>query len=159
MVEKSTQKVTPEFSTFEIDPLGVSLSLPLVVPLILYIITRVKFMFLEEGDISQYDFFTATIDSVKQKLEVVAGSSTPRRSEVIKEKEETPCYDTESNHSLFSSPNEDEAESEVESDGVQLEAQRCWNTEGGRWNAKLISGAGERKIKFGFLSNSQAHSR
>lgn len=90
MVEKSTQKVTPEFSIFEIDPLGVSLSLPLVVPLILYIITRVKFMFLEEGDISQYDFFTATIDSVKQKLEVVAGSSTPRRSEVIKEKEETP---------------------------------------------------------------------
>ena len=52
MIEKSAkaQEEMAEFATFNISPLGVSYSLPLVVPMFLYVITRAKFMFLEEGN-------------------------------------------------------------------------------------------------------------
>ena len=34
---------------------------------------------------------------------------------------------------------------------VNIQAKRYWNTEGGRWSARIINN--ERKIKFGFLPN------
>ena len=38
---------------------------------------------------------------------------------------------------------------------VHIEAKRYWNTEGGRWSARIINN--ERKIKFGFLPNTNTN--
>ena len=55
--------------------------MPLVVPVVVYVLTRVKFMILEEGEFGRVDLWQ-TIESVKQKLEEVSGGAlSPRQSE------------------------------------------------------------------------------
>ena len=48
----------PEFSIFDIKEIGVAYTLPLVVPVVIYVFTRVKLMTLQEGaygDGNEYD--------------------------------------------------------------------------------------------------------
>ena len=39
----------PEFSVFEIKEIGIAYTLPLAVPVVIYVFTRVKLMSLQEG--------------------------------------------------------------------------------------------------------------
>ena len=87
--------------------------MPLVMPIVVYVLTRVKFMILEEGGIDLWQ----TIEGVKQKLEEVSGASlSPRQSEpqtIGKEKKEEAQYDKNESEqsSFFGDINEESAES------------------------------------------------
>ena len=48
-MESTASDSVPEFSIFEIKEVGVAYTLPLAVPVVIYVFTRVKLMTLQEG--------------------------------------------------------------------------------------------------------------
>ena len=49
--------MVPEFSIFETDPSGLAYAIPSMMPVVVYLLTRLKFWFFDEGDYFRADLW------------------------------------------------------------------------------------------------------
>ena len=55
-----------ELSLFDIEPAGLAIAMPSMIPVIVYFVTRIKFWFVDEGDRHPYDFYNVTLGLDKE---------------------------------------------------------------------------------------------